>query len=58
MTKMNINLGAWRRDVKVIGTVSKSREYIVDPAVTYALGLYSVVEVLNEYFTSASANII
>ena len=42
MTKMNINLGAWRRDVKVIGwLVSKSREYIVDPAVTYALGLHS-----------------
>ena len=38
MTKIDINLGAWRRDEKVIGwLVEKSREYIADSAVLNAL---------------------
>ena len=35
---MNINLGAWRRDEKVIGwLVQKSREFLDDPEVIRAL---------------------
>ena len=38
MAKMNINLGAWRRDEKVIGwLVQKSRDYLADPTVLNAL---------------------